>query len=610
MTEQDLINAAIRSSTGAWFESHGRIFGKDRKAGLIKPRQNYLQRKIQAVIDKMEDEGLPVRIQVLKPRQRGSTTYGSAIDYTMLRRAPTSAVVIGGQVSQVQECWAMLQTYAKADGFDWKNSGEINSKAGSFSNGSKIIQETAGDAVAGIGGTHQCLHCFEVARWSEHGVSNSAEVLTNIMKCVPLLAGTLINLESTAEGSSGAFYDYWLSAVDAEDFLAGRVQVKPGQFVRCFAAFFQFDDSAMRLTEADKRIIESTLDEESWYAGERELIELYGVTGTDGILRLGETVRDYDVWEQLAWRRYAIEIECKKDISKFERDYPHSWRTAFQKSGAQRFSTAGLATLRKRLTKVVPMPGIIEEAKGRRMAFRQTPNNEAKVILFEKPISGCRYILPVDPMTGESQTAGAEPDRHGAFILRAGYWGARGEWHRMATAARVVQCRWDVDILDEVVWRLARYYGSHSGCVIAIEMNMDRGLTELLKLRGANLYMRELFNQKEQRTTKAYGYQTNSKTREVLIERLAAEIREYDKPGQGIDIWDKDALDQCDNFVVKGTGRSEAAEGWKDDDVLSIALGTELIEHATTYVAITNPFLVPPELREQHRPAGAGSAYS
>lgn len=609
MTEQDLINAAIRSSTGAWFESHGRIFGKDRKAGLIKPRQNYLQRKIQAVIDKMEDEGLPVRIQVLKPRQRGSTTYGSAVDYTMLRRAPTSAVVIGGQVSQVQECWAMLQTYAKADAFDWKNTGEINSKAGTFSNGSKIIQETAGDAVAGIGGTHQCLHCFEVARWSEHGVSNGAEVLTNIMKCVPLLPGTLINLESTAEGSSGAFYDYWLSAIDAEDFLEGRVEVKPGQFVRCFAAWFQFDDSAMRLTDADKRIVESTLDAEAWYAGERELIELYGVTGADGVLRLGESVEDYDVWEQLHWRRWAIEIECKKDISKFERDYPHSWRTAFQKSGKQRFNQAGMAMIRKRLTACVPKHGIIEETKNRRFAFRQTELGETKVTIFEKPMNGRRYLVAVDGMTGETQVGGVDPDRHGVFVLRAGFWDAKGAWQKMATAARIVQNRWDIDVLEESVWQLARYYGNQSGAKIVIEMNQDKGLTELLKLRGADLYQREIFNQREQRTTKALGYQTNVKTRETLVEALAAVIREWDKPGEGIDIWCPLALEQCENFVRKANGRSEHADGWHDDDVLAMALGVELIDHASTYIAQTNPWMIPPDLREQ-RPAGAGSAYS
>ena len=37
VNEQDFINAVIREDTGAWFETHSKIFGKDRAAGLITP---------------------------------------------------------------------------------------------------------------------------------------------------------------------------------------------------------------------------------------------------------------------------------------------------------------------------------------------------------------------------------------------------------------------------------------------------------------------------------------------------------------------------------------------------------------------------------------------
>lgn len=610
MTEHDLINAAIRGHAGAWFESgHAKIFGKDRKQGLITPKQNYLQHKIQAVVDKFEDLDLPIRLIILKPRQKGSTTYGCALDYTILRRSAASAVVIGGQLSQVNEAWGMLQTYAKADTFDWKNTGEINTRNGSWSHGSKLIQETAKDAVAGVGGTFQALHCFEVARWSEHGVSNSSEVLTNIMKCVPLLPGTLINLESTAQGQTGSFYEHWINAVDAEDFISGRIEVKSGSFVRCFAAFFQFEDSAIPLADEQKRQIENSLDAEGWYFGERELIEKYGTTSDDGVRRLGDVVRHCDLWEQLAWRRWSIEIECKKEMAKFERDAPHSWQSAFQKSGNARFSLTGLSAIKKRQIQCVPRHGIIEEIKGRRFAFRQTEQHEAKVTLFEKPIPGCRYILPVDPMTGESQVGGIEPDRHGAFVLRAGYWDGKGVWRKMATAARVVQCRFDIDFLEAIVWSLARYYGGPSGAKIVIEMNQDRGITELLKLRGADLYQREQNNLREQRLTKALGYNTNERTRENLVESMARVIREWDAPGDGIDIWCPLALEQCENFVRKGNGRSEHADGWHDDDVLAISLGVELIEHATTYVPERNAFGEPGRWSEQGN-VPAASAYS
>lgn len=601
MNEQDFINAVIRKSTGSWFETHGRIFGKDRAAGPIKPKCNYLQRKIQAVVDRFEELELPTRIIILKPRQKGSTTYGCALDYTMLRRTPTSAVVIGGQVSQVTEAWGMIQTYSKQDSFDWKNTGEVNSKGGSWSNGSKLIQETAGDAKAGIGGTHQCLHCFEVARWGEHGVSNSAEVLTNIMKCVPLLPGTLINLESTAEGQTGAFYSHWVNATDAEAFLDGK-ELKTGAFVRCFAAWFQFDDSCIRLTPGQKLEVERTLDAESWYEGEKELIETYGVRGEDGVMRLGEIVQDFDVWEQLAWRRWSIESECKKDKSKFERDSPHSWQTAFQKSGNQRFSSSGLATIRKIATKFPPQHGILEETREKRIAFRSTAPNEAKVIIFEKPIRGCRYIVGVDPMTGITQAGGTDPDYHAVFAMREGYYTDKGVWRPPATAGRVVRCRWDLPILEPEVFKLAQFYGPKSGCTIVVEMNQDKGITELLKLRGANLYRREMFNKTEQQTTKAYGFVTSERTRENLIERLAGAIRNIGEPGNGIEIYCLDTLDECENFVLKRNGRSEAAEGFHDDSVFGVALPLEVIGHGTTYFPpAQGSWFHPPDFRSQSK---------
>lgn len=609
MTDQEkFINDAIRSSTGAWFESpHCKIFGKDRSKGVFTPRQNYLQRKIQRVINKMEDMELPVRIMGLKPRQKGSTTYFAAAVYCALRRKATAAVIIGGQFSQVDEAKGMLKTYQKHDTFNWGNTGEINIKGGTWSHGSKLIGETAKDLLAGVGSTTQVLHGFEVARWAQHGVANSAEVLANIVKTVPLLPDTMIILESTAEGAAGDFYERYFNAVDGDDFLSGVADVSPGSYVRIFAPWFEFSDSAMRLTEEQQEEVKNTLDSEEEYLGEKELIELYGVDD-GGVLRLGTTVKDFSAYEQLYWRRWSIREECKRDKNTFDRDYPKDERSAFQKSGSQRFNTGQLARMRKNMVKCTPLHGVIEEDK-RRVAFRQTSETESTVTVFEKPIPGCRYIAALDPMTGETQVGGMDPDWHSAFVLRAGYWDAAGKWKRMATAARIIPCRWEIDLIAEHLFRLARYYGPACGCKIVIEMNQDKGATELLKPLGADLYVREFWNQRENRPTKALGLQTNVKSRETLIESMATIIREWDKPGDGIDIWCPNAMDQFDNFVRKKNGRSEAAEGWKDDDVFSISMGAHLIGHATMYHAPQFIHGLPPEMRDTRIPQRPG-AYS
>lgn len=610
MNQSDVIKEVIRNSTSVWFESqHCRIFGKDRAKGLIRPRCNYLQAKVQRVIEQFEELELPVRIIGLKPRQKGSTTFFSAQDYCFLRRHSASAIVIGGQYSQVSECWDMLQTYAKNDTFDWDNHGEINAKSGSWSNGSKLRPETAKDAVAGIGGTHQVLHAFEVARWSRHGVANASGVLSNITKCVPQLPGTMITLESTAEGSSGEFYERFVGAVDAEKFISGEADVQAGSYVRVFAAWFEFSDSAMRLTDEQKRRVENTLDSDMEYDGEKELIANHGNIGEDGVTRLGVSVQDFDVWEQLAWRRFAIHEECEKDKDIFDRDYPSSWQVAFQKSGKTRFNGTGIGVLKKSVAKTAVRVGIIEEARGN-FAFRSTDANESTHKIWEAPTPGYRYILPIDPMTGASQTSGMDPDFHAAGIIRAGFWNSAGRWVKPCLAARVIPCQWDIDRLEQAAWRLARYYGNTSGCKIVVEMNQDRGITELLKLRSADLYMRELFNKREEKFTKALGYQTNERTRETLVEKVAGEIREWDAPGRGIDIWDIYTITQLENFVRKENGRCEAAEGFHDDDVFMLGLGLELIEHATTYWPPVSSFGLPPDLREPPRNGTRASTYS
>lgn len=554
----------------------------------------------------MEELGLPVRIIGLKPRARGSTTYFAGLDYTILRRSSISAVVIGGQGDQTVGLWNMLKVYQQNDRFDWGNTGDINEKAGAWSHGSRLKKETAKDVQAGIGDTYQLLHATEAARWSRYGVANATDVMANLLKAVPLLPRTYIFLESSAEGAAGDFYLRFLNAVDSDDFLNGNVTVNPGEYVRVFAPFFEFTDSALKLSPEQKRHIEKTLDSDEEYMGERELIQKYSNGGT----RLGKSAEGFDLWDQLGWRRWAIREECGRDREIFNRDYPPCWQDAFLKSGNLRFNQTGVAVLRKRVGARVPMNGILEDAKDV-VNFRPTESGEAQVTIFEKPVVGRRYILPIDPMTGATQVGGLDPDYHGAFVLRAGYFDRDGRWVKPATAARVVPCRWDIDVLERAAWKLARYYGPRTGCKIVIEMNQDRGLTELFKIRGADLYQREKFNEREQRLEKALGFMTTEKTRESLVECLATAIREWDTPGNGIDIFCPHAIEQAENFVRKMNGRSEAAEGFHDDDLFSIMLGLLLIEHATMKPLEMFGNGIPFDLREQiGSPHSAGSAFS
>lgn len=604
---EDAALAAIREDTGAWFETHGRI--ADKAGNIVRPQLNYLQLMVERIVAFCEERKIPCRILILKPRQKGSTTYSGANIYTRLRRRRTSACIIGGQYSQTQNAWKIIDLYQQHDGFDWGNEGTLNQERGTWSHGSELIPETARDYDAGRSGTFQALLATEVARWAEEGAANARDVLAGILKCVPALPDTLVILETTAKGASGDFYERWGRARTLEDFMANPT---PGDYVRVFAPWFEFEDSAFRLTPEQKDEIRRTLDAEEWYRGEQELIDAYA-NNDGGSTRLGSSVAAHDVWEQLAWRRWAIENECERDVEVFNQDYPDTAENAFLRSGRRRFNNAGLAVLSKRKAQRKARMGVLDEAdEGKRVVWRETTPGEATLHVWEQPLEGRRYLIAADTMTGASQTSGDDPDCHSVLVLRAGWWETGRGWHPPSVVARIApECRWDIDILEAHVWRLALYYGgSAQGCMIVPEVNMDRGLIELLKLRGARIYERRTFNRREQRETGALGWQTNPATREAMIEGLARAIREFDREGEGVELWCPHIISELENFIIKPNGRSEAERGWHDDDVLALAIGLATIAGATPYVVprIVRP--LPPDLARTESRRQSSSSYA
>ena len=142
---------------------------------------------------------------------------------------------------------------------------------------------------------------------------------------------------------------------------------------------------------------------------------------------------------------------------------------------------------------------------------------------------------------------------------------------------------------------MARYWQA----LIVPEMNMDRGLVELLKLRGdVDIYEREIFNRRENTRSKALGWVTDKQTRPMIIESLAATVREAGRGeiGKGYEIRCAWILKQMKNFGTRPNGRMEALVG-HDDDVLSLAIGNQLLDMAIPWREREREAWVPRELR-------------
>lgn len=589
MDEESLLKEAVRSSWAAWFETFGWI---EDKSGAVVPvgeehRANYLQRKIDEVVCWLRERDLPVRLILLKPRQKGCSTFSTSGLYHDCSRKPTHACIVGGAHDQAANLYGMARLYAERDTFDWGFSGKprFTDDSAKWPHGSTLVRKTGRNPEVGRSDTYQFLIATELARWAEEGVANAKQVLAGLLKCVPLRPETAVILESTAKGASGDYYDRWQSAVEFEELQDRyeRGENVTGVYVRVFAPWYVFEDSWIDLTDEQADKVIETLTED-----ERDLMHAYNLKP-----------------EQIAFRRWAIREECDKDPKIFDQDYPTTAEEAFITAGDLRFNSAGLKRLQTMSRSREPDFGVLEKQGNGRYVWRSCEKEEAMFWRWEEPREGRRYSLPADTMTGISQVSGAKPDTHSPGVMRQGYFDAQRGWQPPALVARVrPECRWDIDVLEEQIWRLSCYYGR---CLIVPEENADRGLIELLKRRGANLYLREQFNEREQRITKALGWKTTPRTRPMIIEKLAKAIREWDTEGEGLDLWCPVVVQQLRAFVRKENGREEAVTGKLDDDVLMLAIGITTIEGATRYAEPRVVMPLPRDLRAlEEADAGQG----
>ena len=607
----ELEQMTVRMNWATWFETHGHIVDVD--GNVVGPdsedplKANYMQAVISDMVQWMEEHELPVRILILKPRQRGCSTFSTGGLYHSLNNKPRRAAIIGAKEDQASNLLGMVKTYSARDRFDWgtKRTCKAETAEFVFEDGrgkSSIELLSAKEFDPGRSGTFQFILATEVARWAENGVANASGVLQGLLKCVQRRPGTVVIQETTAKGASGDFHRRWLGAMDPEEYKAAYHAGKlvSGRYVRVFAPWFAFEECCMDLTPEQETELTRELGLIARYTcpelgDEQTLIDTFG-------LSLG----------QIAWRRWAIDEECDKDARTFNQDYPFTWETAFLTSGDRVFNSSGMQRLGRISKDARYECGSLEWQNADKQTTIWRPGGPSDGMLWrwEEPVPGARYLISADVATGASQTKGVDPDCHSVFVIRAGEFRHGRGWIPPKTVMRIKPpCRWDLDILDDVVRRMHRYY---AGAMIVPEANNPGlALIELMKKWGAPIYRREVYSEVEKRLVKQLGWQTNTATRPALMAAIKKAVRDFEEEGGGFDILCEYAVAQMRAFVRNDKGKEEAMQGEHDDDVLSLAIGYLLVDCAVTYWPPVVRGFVPPELRaleeeDRHR----GGMYS
>jgi hypothetical protein len=544
MTDQDQQLAdLIRIDPEVWFSTFGVI--KDKRGKDIKPKPNVLQKRMFAHYRKCQVEGLPCKMIILKPRQKGASTCAQALTYHHMRKHENlSGSLMGDIAGTSDKVFEIYRRYAEHDIFPWDETGQNLEDGGSLADAIRLRtksvygKETAGSKNAGRSGTIQVGNMTEVAFWPMGGERDPA--LGYLQSLYDGDNVSLVVADSTPNGPAGWFYRTW---------------VQENEWAKIFAAWFEFEDSHVPFkSEAQLKDFKDTLTDD-----EKSEMDRFDVT-----------------WENMHWRRRVLQDKCNGDVSKFRQEYPSDPEECFLMSSRPRFHMESLNDMTKDAKAQNYKVGVMSVQEGNKGSFRADPQGNWRV--YDEPEHDSKYLISADTCTGEDQQQqglAADPDFHSIQVWRAAYEDWHGVWHVPRLVA-IHHSRLDIGVLAQELEGAARYYG---GAFIVPEVN-NSGLALLKYLleMGLNVYRRRKVNDSNGMVEKSFGWSTDKITRKTVIDHMASELMEgnYDIP-------DLDVLHEMKVFVVNDKGKPQAAPGHHDDHVLAAAIALYNLDLASSY---------------------------
>ncbi len=297
-----------------WMASNLKIVTME--AELSPLRCNDAQLKVHNSLELQRKAGFPMRALVLKARREGVSTYTEGrFFYEINVRRMHNACVCSADIDATNKVFKMAKTFQDnmpaglRRETDYSNRKEITYTAPHMS---QLVAQTAGKGVLGRGGLTHYLHATEFAFWD-----NAKEQLGGASQEIPDDDGTIIVIESTANGVGGAFYDMFMQAYD--DYRHSRNLMNYLPIFLPWYIFGKYVAPAPADFEIGKPHTYGILDE--WLEPEEELVRAFHCTK-----------------EQLMWRRWAIKNKCQGDLSLFKQEYPATLMEAFQSTGRPVFN--------------------------------------------------------------------------------------------------------------------------------------------------------------------------------------------------------------------------------------------------------------------------------
>lgn len=451
------------------------------KSQGLKPfKLRLFQKRFNKLVDTHKGPG---RFIVLKPRQCGFSTYcAGKFTHSMMTREDYKGIMLADKSGRTDEVFNIYSRFVtNVDAAVKPMIRTMNTREILFDNPdlvkaglhpglrSGIKAETALDPNAGRSGTRSFAHLTEYAFYRY-----ASEIDEGVQNSIPLVAGTTIIKESTANGMSGsgeAFFKQWEAAT------RGEYIYKP-----FFVSWYEVDDYQM-VPDRDFKLTKE----------EKELVKLCP-----------------DITEHnLVWRRAKLsEYSSGKSIftpeERFKQDFPSYPEEAFLNSGRPVFNSIKIKTqIRSMLNHPAP-----------RIEFRSQKKwllmYSERLTVWHGPEKGGEYVIGADIAEGVETG-----DYSCAKVVHKQTRRVVAQWHGHI----------DADHFGELLVDIAQAYNN---AIIVPEIN-NMGITTLtaIKRRGYYyVYSREVWDELAKEMTKKLGWRTTRSNKLDMLSRLIAAHRD------------------------------------------------------------------------------------
>jgi len=503
---------------------------------------NKPQRKLLAELEDLRTRNLPIKIILLKARQWGGSTlvqvYMAWIQ--LIHKTNWHSLIIADIEHQARNIRNMynrlISEYPSELGkfhlVNWQNMQKI-----------KMVKERG--CIIGVGSMQNpdafrsfdvsMTHLSEVGLWKKTEGKEPQDLVQAIRAAVPDVPYSVNVMESTAKGVGNFFHNEWLSA-----------KSKSSDYKPVFVAWWENENYVLPI--ADYKAFINTMTDYDWF-----------------LYNLGATL------ESINWYK-RHKIGNNFDDWRMKSEFPSTDAEAFQSTGRRVFAPIYVMNARKTCKEPIFVGDIYGDARKGMEAFKN--------LRLEESSEGClRIWIKPDEVKKIEHRFCAFADI-GGRTERADYSAIKilDRAPMLKGQPPEVAAVW-MGHLDQdlFAWRAAQLSYYYEQALLAVETNSlrksqsdggDHFLTILDEIVNfyPNLYCRTTPEQIRQGLPRLYGFHTNVKSKEMIIDGLNGGLRDGD-------YIERDILTchQLDVYEEKPSGELGAVEGNHDDLVMVTA---------------------------------------